>query len=92
MKNCNWCEKVFEANVSYQIYCSEKCRTEATKEKIAQRYIQQRRQRRKGKSRICKMCKTSLSIYNDEPLCNNCLINPSEVDKTLKEIKRLLNE
>ncbi len=63
-----------------------------TKEKIAQRYILQRRQKRKGKVRICKMCKTSLSIYNDEPLCNNCLINPSEVNKTLKQIKRLLNE
>ncbi len=92
MKSCNWCEKIFEGNVSYQIYCSEECRIAATKEKIAQRYIQQKRQKRKGKGRVCKMCKTGLSIYNDEPLCNNCLINPSEVDKTLKQIKRLLNE
>jgi hypothetical protein len=49
MKSCRWCDKNFDSDISYQIYCSEQCREEATKEKIAQRYIQSRRQKRKGK-------------------------------------------
>ena len=50
MKSCRWCDKNFDSDISYQIYCSEQCREEATKEKIAQRYIQSRRQKRKGKN------------------------------------------
>ena len=89
MKSCRWCDKNFDSNISYQIYCSEQCREEATKEKIAQRYIQSRRQKRKGKNRVCKQCGSKLSIYNDEPLCNNCSINPNDVKKALKQIKGL---
>jgi hypothetical protein len=33
-----------------------------------------------------------LSIYNDDAICNTCLINPAEVNKALKEIKDILNE
>lgn len=31
LKNCEWCGKDFDANVSYQIYCTAECRTVATK-------------------------------------------------------------
>ena len=92
MKNCRWCDKNFESSISYQIYCSEQCREEATKEKIAQRYIQSRRQKRKGKTRLCKQCGEKLSIYNDDPLCGQCVINPSDVKKALKQIKGLGND
>lgn len=92
MKNCKWCDHVFQSNVSYQIYCSEECRERATKEKIAQRYIHTRRQKRKKQNRQCKKCGEKLSIYNDEPLCNKCNINPNDVKKALKEIKGILNE
>ena len=92
MKNCSWCDNQFETKISYQIYCSLDCRESATKEKIAARYLISRRQKRIGKERLCKNCKEELSIYNDDPLCNSCLINPTEVAKALKEIKRRTRE
>jgi hypothetical protein len=92
MKNCKWCDHTFESNISYQIYCSEECREHATKEKIAQRYIHTRRQKRKNKNRVCKQCGSRLSIYNDEPLCNKCNINPNDVKRALKEIKGMSND
>lgn len=87
MKHCNWCDVTFKTEISYQIYCSTECRDAATKEKISARYLIARRQKRKGKDRRCKMCDSKLSIYNDENLCNNCDVNPSEVSKALKQIK-----
>jgi len=92
MKTCNWCDKNFETSISYQIYCSEECRQQATKEKIAIRYLQTRRQKRKGKNRKCKKCGQVLSIYNDESLCGQCIINPNDVKKAIKEIKGLSND
>jgi hypothetical protein len=92
MKTCKWCDNEFKSNVSYQIYCSEECRELATKEKIAQRYIQTRRQKRKGKNRLCKKCNEKLSIYNDEPLCIKCNINPTDVKKALKDLKGMAND
>jgi hypothetical protein len=87
MKHCSWCDTEFTTDISYQIYCSPVCREEATKQKIAQRYIVTRRQKRKGKVRMCKQCNSPLSIYNDDPLCSSCNINPTSVERALKEIK-----
>ena len=87
MKHCQWCDKQFKTDITYQIYCSSECRDMSTKEKIAARYIISRRQKRKGKERNCKSCKEALSIYNDESLCVKCNVNPSDVAKALKEIK-----
>jgi hypothetical protein len=87
MKHCQWCDKEFKTDITYQIYCSPECRDLSTKEKIAARYIISRRQKRKGKERNCKSCKEALSIYNDETLCVKCNVNPSDVAKALKEIK-----
>jgi|DEB19_MinimDraft_3_1074340.scaffolds.fasta_scaffold14879_5 hypothetical protein len=92
MKTCKWCESNFISNVSYQIYCSDSCRELATKEKISQRYVHLRRQKRKGKDRRCKKCNEKLSIYNDDVLCNNCNINPNDVKKTLGQIKGMSND
>lgn len=91
MKNCQWCDNSFKTEVSYQIYCSAECRDSATKEKIAARYIITRRQKRKGKTRKCTSCDKDLSIYNDEPLCTNCSVNPKDVAKVLKNIRGLAN-
>ena len=91
MKNCQWCDHTFESTVSYQIYCSSECRESATKEKIAARYIITRRQKRLGKTRKCKNCNKDLSIYNDDPLCFDCNVNPKEVGKVLKQIKGFTN-
>lgn len=92
MKHCQWCDKDFTSDVSYQIYCSVECREHATKEKINARYQISRRKKRKGKIRLCKSCGISLSIYNDELLCNTCLVNPGDVTRALKNIKGLAND
>jgi hypothetical protein len=90
-KHCQWCDTQFTTDISYQIYCSVGCRDLATKEKIAARYQISRRKKRLGKARPCSSCGLGLSIYNDEQLCQKCLVNPNEVAKILKEIKGLAN-
>lgn len=91
-KHCEWCDNQFVGKVSYQIYCSVSCRELATKEKIAERYAVARRSRMATRPRPCKSCGAKLSVYNDEVLCQSCLVNPSDVKKALKEIKGFLNE
>ncbi len=91
MKCCQWCNNIFEPNVSYQIYCSSECRDEATKEKISERYIKNRLKKRILKDRKCKSCGSPLSIYNDENICSSCDEDPKEVSKALKEIKDMMN-
>jgi hypothetical protein len=44
-----------------------------------------------GKPRKCRACDASLSVYNDEQLCVNCVVDPKEVLKALKEIKGIAN-
>lgn len=88
MKSCSRCDTKFKPKVSYQIYCSDECRSDATKEKIAERYKITRRQKRKGKKRLCLSgCGQELSIYNDAGFCANCNINKKRVDKMIKELK-----
>ena len=88
MKSCERCDKRFKPKVTYQIYCSMLCRDEATKEKIAERYLVTRRKKRIGKKRLCLGgCKTQLSIYNDDGFCANCNVSKKMVDKMLKEVK-----
>ena len=91
MKHCQWCDNSFETKVSYQIYCSPECRDGATKQKITERYQLSRISRRAGKARKCKKCEQNLSIYNDDPICSKCLINPIDISIALKDIKRLSN-
>lgn len=90
-KHCEWCDSYFETKISYQIYCSPECRELATKEKIAERYNRKRRNSPKHKNRKCKSCDSPLSVYNDDQLCSQCIINPQEVTKTLRQIKGLSN-
>ena len=91
MKTCQWCDSSFEPNVKYQIYCSTECREESTKEKIAERYAIARRNKLIGKVRLCKSCGSRLSAYNDDNLCQSCLVNPSDVAKALRQIKGIAN-
>lgn len=77
--------------MTYQIYCSEQCRTEATKQKIAERYQITRRQKRIGKVRMCLGgCNTKLSIYNDSGFCANCNVSEKAVDKMIRELKGIV--
>ena len=43
------------------------------------------------KTRLCKSCGTKLSAYNDEVLCDTCLVNPSDVTRALREMKGIAN-
>jgi hypothetical protein len=90
MKNCQWCSTPFSTKISYQIYCSSACREESTKEKIAERYAITRRSRKIGKLRLCKACQSRLSAYNDDVLCEKCLVNPADVSRALREIKGIV--
>jgi hypothetical protein len=88
VKLCSRCESYFHPKVTYQIYCSETCREESTREKIAERYQATKRQKRIGKVRKCLGgCDTSLSIYNDSGFCANCNVSAKQVAKMLKELK-----
>lgn len=90
MKLCSRmdCGIYFKPRVSYQIYCSDDCRDLATREKIAERYLITKRQKRKNKKRLCLGgCGTTLSIYNDDGFCANCNVSKKSVDKMLKEIR-----
>ena len=91
MKSCQWCDVEFKPNVAYQIYCSPDCRGEATKEKIADRYARSRRNKMITKERHCKFCGVKLSAYNDDILCQVCLINPADVSRALRQIKGIAN-
>lgn len=92
MKLCNRCDNSFKPSVSYQIYCSEVCRSGATKEKINERYRVTRRQKRIGKVRKCSGgCGVDLSIYNDSGFCSNCNLSDKAVNKMLKKLKGFID-
>ena len=86
-KNCEWCGTDFDANVSYQIYCSVDCRTESTKDKTANKQRERRIKSRVGKERLCATCKKPLSIYNDESFCSTCIGDQKLLRRFLKDIK-----
>jgi RecJ-like exonuclease len=90
-KHCSWCDKQFQTKLSYQIYCSPECREQATKEKIAQKYLRDKVKKRAGKVRLCKTCGKQLSMYTEEVICQSCDINPDDVRDILKEIKGIIN-
>ena len=92
MKLCNRCDTYFKPRVSYQIYCSDICREQSTKEKIAERYLATRRQKRYGKKRNCLGgCGMSLSMYNDSGFCANCNVSEKAVNKMIKELKGFID-
>jgi hypothetical protein len=92
MKSCQWCEEAFFPKVKYQIYCQVSCREEATRQKIADRYQMSRRKKLMSKKRSCLSCGLPLSAYNDDKICNSCLINPKEVKMAIKELRGLMDE
>lgn len=90
MKQCSWCSNQFNTLVSYQIYCSALCREKATKEKILERQKILKRKKRFKEKRFCSgNCGTRLTVYNESNFCANCNVNPKDVTKALKELKRL---
>jgi hypothetical protein len=93
VKQCSWCGSSFKPNVSYQVYCGANCREESTKEKIHSRYSVVKRKKRKLSPKKCAGgCGITLSVYNDDKVCNACKINKDEVAKTLKQIKGIIRD
>ena len=85
---CVWCGDEFNPNSSKQIYCGHKCRSEASKEKIVERYHIEKRKKRIGKEKKCAGgCNTILSIYNDSGICDNCLVHKRKMNNFIKELK-----
>jgi hypothetical protein len=92
VKLCKVCDIGFTTKVTYQIYCSKNCRDIATREKIVERYNYSKRQKRKGKKRLCLGgCNQELSIYNDSGFCSNCNVSEKAVNKMLKELKGFID-
>ncbi len=92
MKPCEWCENEFLPTVTYQIYCSSECRSDATKIKIAEKQVINKRKKRYGKERKCaRGGGIVLSAYNDSNYCDNCAIDNKKVFKALKELKGLID-
>lgn len=88
MNYCVWCDKEFVKNSTKQIYCSNECRQEASKEKILERYHVEKRKKRKGKKRLCAGgCGIQLSIYNDSGMCDNCEVNNKRMNNFMKELR-----
>ena len=94
MKQCSWCQAYFSADVSYQIYCGEDCRTAATRKKSKERARIATIKRRQKKTRVCKNkgCGTVLSLYNDNNVCSKCEISEKQVKDALKAFKDFFNE
>lgn len=67
------CENVFEPQVHNAIYCSVECRKVVTNKNVLDKYYE-KKERKSNKKRICKNknCKTILSIYNEEDICEPC--------------------
>jgi predicted nucleic acid-binding Zn ribbon protein len=84
LKICEWCGKDFEANVSYQIYCSSDCRAIATKNNSLIRQRQKKAEARKGKDRRCATCNKPLSVYNDESFCSSCIGSTKDYKKFIR--------
>ena len=91
MDRCSWCDAYFDKQHPQQIYCSVECRGEASKESAKQYARVAKYKARVGKKRLCKSCKTPLSVYNDHPLCSVCEIKDDLVKRALKDIKRFID-
>ena len=87
LKICEWCGKDFDANVSYQVYCSAECRNAATKDNTSQKQRAKKAEARKNKDRRCTTCSKPLSIYNDENYCSSCIGSKKDYKKFLRNIK-----
>ena len=86
MKRCAWCQTTFAPTVSYQIYCSEFCRVDATKHNQANK----KKVRRNKKVRTCANsdCTNKLSAYNNSKYCSNCFFSEHLIVKEINKVKR----
>jgi len=76
MKDCAYdqCENKFTPATHNQKYCSDVCCRTATNLKVREKYYENK-ERLKGKIRHCsrKNCENTLSRYNSEKICQECV-------------------
>lgn len=77
------CSKIFIAKVYNAIYCSIECRKFITNKKILEKYHQDKENKKTKRNCKNKNCKTVLSKYNKENICEQC--------KVERYIKRLVS-
>lgn len=84
------CGKEFEKTTHNQKYCSDECCRESTNQKIKEKY-REKKERLSGKKRVCSTrgCRTELSKYNEEKVCDSCVAKNKS--KELNELLRILN-
>lgn len=75
MKQCVWCQEPFESPGRYQVYCTKRCRVEATRHNERVRYSQRKANLRK--KRVCANidCGNVLSVYNESKFCASCFLS-----------------
>ena len=66
------CHQEFQPEIHNAKYCSKECRRQATNRKVLDRYYE--RKEKRNTKRICEIrgCKTILSRYNEEDICEAC--------------------
>lgn len=89
--HCQWCGIYIGEVKSRQIYCSESCRTEATKVNTKQRQMREKVKRRKENPITCKRCGTVISVYRNGKFCYKCE-EELALFAQIKQIKKLGNE
>lgn len=85
------CSNTFSPKTHNQKYCCDECCRVATNLKIKKKYYENK-ERLRGKKRMCKRsgCKTLLSRYNENDICEKCQAN--RVTKEKDEILRIFND
>lgn len=83
------CAKDFDAKTHNQKYCSDECCRVATNKRIMEKYYEKKAIKH-GAIRLCKKCKSSLSRYNNDNICAQCLKKSNNKSKAL--LRDILNE
>ena len=84
------CEQTFNKSTHNQKYCSDECCKIATNQKIKDKYYA-KKDRLSGKKRICANsdCQQSLTMYNEDNICNVCKSRTRDLDR--QNLIRMLN-
>lgn len=66
------CGIEFEIRTHNQKYCSDECCRVATNKRIMEKYYEKKAIRNGSIVRVCKKCKTKLSVYHNQDVCSAC--------------------
>lgn len=83
------CRIEFDAKTHNQKYCSDECCRVATNKRIMEKYYE-KKAIKNGALRICSMCKSQLSRYNQSDICASC--ERSSQVKSRNMIMDIINE